>query len=151
MSANQNYYELLGVDRSAGKNEIRRAFWKLSKALHPDTTILQIEDAKIKFQKVCEAFENLSDPESREAYDAKLDSHKEIDNKITLDRNSLELNFRVKKSQIGYRRPLSGGELFSLFFLVSVIAICLLLAIILSFKTGKSFNTIPSWLILPLI
>ena len=49
-----SYYEILGVKENASNHELRKAFCKLSIELHPDTTSLELEDAKNKFQKVLE-------------------------------------------------------------------------------------------------
>ena len=60
------------MPRTVDSTTLRRAFCKLSKALHPDTTALPTEEAASKFQEVCEAYELLNDPLLRDAYDAVL-------------------------------------------------------------------------------
>ena len=72
MKGEKNYYKILGVHESASNHELRKAFCKLTKELHPDTTSLNIEDAKIKLQTVLEAYENLNNPNLRNLYDSKL-------------------------------------------------------------------------------
>jgi len=67
-----SYYKILGVDENASNHELRKAFCKLSIELHPDTTSLEIEDAKRKFQEVLEAYENLNNSNLRKIYDDKL-------------------------------------------------------------------------------
>jgi molecular chaperone DnaJ len=64
----QDYYELLGVSREAGETEIKKAFRKLARELHPD---INSHDpaAEEKFKEVAEAYEVLSDPERRATYD----------------------------------------------------------------------------------
>ena len=52
MKGEITYYKILGVNENASNNELRKAFCKLSIELHPDTTSLELEDAKNKFQKV---------------------------------------------------------------------------------------------------
>ena len=60
MKGDISYYKILGVNENASNYELRKAFCKLSIELHPDTTSLELEDAKNKFQKVLEAYENLN-------------------------------------------------------------------------------------------
>lgn len=66
-TAEQDYYELLGIERSAGDDTIKRAFRKLARELHPDVN--DAPDAQERFRLVAEAYEVLSDPERRATYD----------------------------------------------------------------------------------
>ncbi len=65
----RDYYEVLGVDRGASQDEIKRAFRKLAKKFHPDVAQDNIEEAETKFKEINEAYEVLSDPEKRKKYD----------------------------------------------------------------------------------
>ena len=65
----RNYYQLLHVAENSDLQTIKKAFHRLSKVLHPDTTLLPANEAANEFHQVCEAYEKLSDPLSREKYD----------------------------------------------------------------------------------
>src|SRR4051794_26323808 len=64
----RDYYEVLGVDRSASDTEIKKAFRGLARELHPDVNDHDPE-AEEKFKAAAEAYEVLSDPERRRTYD----------------------------------------------------------------------------------
>ena len=64
----RDYYEVLGVDRDASQDEIRKAFRKLARKYHPDVAEDK-ETAEEKFKELNEAYEVLSDPEKRDTYD----------------------------------------------------------------------------------
>jgi len=63
-----DYYKVLGVDKQASAEDIKKAYRKLARKLHPDLNPNDA-DAKKKFQQVNEANEVLSDPEKRKKYD----------------------------------------------------------------------------------
>ncbi len=147
MKGEKNYYKILGVHEKASNHELRKAFCKLTKELHPDTTSLNLEDAKIRLQTVLEAYENLNNPNLRNLYDKKLNKVFINDQKKNLDYlNSYESDSKISNS-IGNRRPFSNGEMFSLFLLVVVIFISLIFALLFANFTGKEFNSIPMWLL----
>jgi curved DNA-binding protein len=64
----QDYYKLLGIDKTATPKEIKNAFRKLARKFHPDLNPND-KDAKRKFQQINEANEVLSDPAKRKKYD----------------------------------------------------------------------------------
>src|SRR5579875_3882302 len=70
MSASQmprDYYEVLGVSRDASESEIKKAFRRLARELHPDVN--SEPDAEPRFKEAAEAYEVLSDAERRATYD----------------------------------------------------------------------------------
>tara|TARA_B100000900_G_C20384049_1_gene635772 strand:+ start:99 stop:578 length:480 start_codon:yes stop_codon:yes gene_type:complete len=141
------YYKILGVNENASNHELRKAFCKLSIELHPDTTSLELEEAKNKFQKVLEAYENLNNSNLRKIYDEKLlinskqinKNNPNVINNLVMDANNHQL--------VGNRRPFSNGEMFSLFLLITIIFISLLFAIVIASFTGKEIESIPTWLL----
>jgi len=140
-----SYYKILGVDENASNHELRKAFCKLSIELHPDTTSLEINDAKSKFQEVLEAYENLNNSNLRKIYDDKLkEKFRSKDKNKVL--NSLIIDSK-NQNLVENRRPFSNGELFSLFLLFIIISISLICSIFIASFTGKELNTIPLWLI----
>jgi len=66
--ADKNYYDILGVDKSASADEIKSAYRKLAKKYHPDLN-KDNPDASAKFKEVNEAYETLSDPQKKSNYD----------------------------------------------------------------------------------
>lgn len=65
--AKRDYYEVLGVGRTAGQDEIKKAFRKLARQYHPDVN--KAADAEAKFKELNEAYEVLSDEQKRAVYD----------------------------------------------------------------------------------
>jgi molecular chaperone DnaJ len=66
-TSRRDYYELLGVARSADEGEIKKAFRRHARTLHPDVS--EAPDAEERFREVVEAYEVLSKRETRELYD----------------------------------------------------------------------------------
>ena len=66
----ENYYKILGVDRTADEDSIRKAYWVLAKTFHPDNN--DDPNAEMKFRRINEAHEVLKDPRKRRQYDQML-------------------------------------------------------------------------------
>ncbi|MBR2744870.1 MAG: molecular chaperone DnaJ [Clostridia bacterium] len=69
MSQKRDYYEVLGVSKTATDDELKKAFRKLAKQYHPDANPDNKEEAEKKFKEINEAYETLSDPQKRKMYD----------------------------------------------------------------------------------
>jgi len=67
--AKQNYYDVLGVPKSASSDDIKKAFRKLAAKYHPDKNPDNKKKAEEKFKQVAEAYEVLSDSDKRQRYD----------------------------------------------------------------------------------
>ena len=145
MKGETSYYKILGVNENASNFELRKAFCKLSIELHPDTTSLEIDVAKSKFQEVLEAYENLNNSNLRKIYDDKLKEKSKSENNTNVLNNLIIASNNQKL--IGNRRPFSNGELFSLFLLIIIIFISLTCSIFIASFTGKELDTVPLWLI----
>ena len=69
MASKRDYYEILGVSKTATDEELKKAYRKLAKKYHPDANPDNKEEAESKFKEVNEAYEVLSDPQKRKMYD----------------------------------------------------------------------------------
>src|SRR4051794_37399848 len=63
----RDYYEVLGVSREASEAEVKKAFRRLARELHPDVN--RAPDAEERFKEAAEAYEVLSDADRRRTYD----------------------------------------------------------------------------------
>jgi molecular chaperone DnaJ len=66
--AGKDYYDILGVNKSASEDDLKKAYRKLAKKFHPDVNKGN-KDAESKFKEISEAYAVLSDKEKREQYD----------------------------------------------------------------------------------
>lgn len=67
--AKRDYYEVLGIDRAASADQIKQAFRRLALKHHPDRNSSNKQEAEERFKEISEAYEILSDPQKRTAYD----------------------------------------------------------------------------------
>lgn len=65
----KDYYEILGVERGASEADIKKAFRRLAGKYHPDQATGDKAEAEAKFKEISEAYDTLSDPKKRAAYD----------------------------------------------------------------------------------
>ena len=69
MAARPDYYKMLGVDKRASAEEIKKAYRKLARQYHPDRNP-DDKDAEARFKEICQAHDVLADPEKRKQYDS---------------------------------------------------------------------------------
>ena len=69
MAQKRDYYEVLGVNKNATDDELKKAYRKLAKKYHPDANPDDKEGSEAKFKEVNEAYETLSDKQKRQMYD----------------------------------------------------------------------------------
>ena len=69
--AKRDYYEVLGVDRNATKDDLKKAYRKLAMQYHPDRNP-DNKEAEEKFKEAAEAYEILSDDDKKARYDRSI-------------------------------------------------------------------------------
>lgn len=101
MAKKPNFYALLGLLRSATQDEVRRAYLKAAKRLHPDTNNAPGETEL--FLDIQQAYQVLSEPSRRSAYDAKLEPEEEapvpVNQRVLFSRKEIS---RLKEAQLVY-------------------------------------------------
>ena len=93
----KDYYKILEISINATKDDIKKAFRSLAKKYHPDRNVND-ENALIKFQEVNEAYEVLSNEDSRKEYDKKISDFKQRNSTGTNSKNNKSNNDK-RKSQ----------------------------------------------------
>ena len=66
MANKRDYYEVLGVNKNATEDELKKAYRKLAKKYHPDANLDNKEEAEKKFKEVNDAYSILSDKEKKD-------------------------------------------------------------------------------------
>jgi len=98
MAKNKDYYKILEIEKDASEEEIKLAYRRLAKKYHPDLNKTDSK-AKDKFIKLHEAYETLSDPQTRKIYDQAGYNPRNIDLSDLLWRNN-SIRFREMLRQI---------------------------------------------------
>jgi len=152
-SSTQNstdYYELLGLDKDATQDEIKRAYKKQSLQMHPDKLaqrgMIVTEEHQARFQKMKEAYEVLSDTHKRETYDAIGEKGmKWLEEPFSIDPQEMARNFANSSM-------LDRAKIFSIFVGIGVaifllpVLICLQVDGIFGFGTSWVAVLTPLWI-----
>lgn len=113
MVVKHDYYEILGVSKSASNEEIKRAYRKLALQHHPDRVAPdKKKEAEEKFKEISEAYAVLSDPEKRRAYDQF--GHAGIDGRYSYEDIFRGVDFESIFSDLGFGGSVF-GDLFDFF------------------------------------
>lgn len=136
--AHPSHHERLGVRPGVDAETLRQAFRRQSKALHPDTTQLPHEEASIAFQQL------------KQSYDVLLrQSQSPLNLRAQTPASPLTSQSQPRPDAwqgIGQRRPLSGGEWFSLVLLSVALLLSLVLGLGVALAQGRDWQVSPSWL-----
>lgn len=114
----QSPYEVLGVSRQAGKEEIKKAYRELAKKYHPDANKKDAA-AERKFQEITEAYSILQNEEKRKALDAELNRNQQktqnqnsMGNTQAKKQESAKQNGSIKKTKMEFTNTSSQFEQF---------------------------------------
>ena len=119
-----DHYRVLQVPRHADRATLRRAFLRLCKQHHPDTTTLPAAVASERFRRIKAAYTTLQDPAARQRHDAWLRQHYPP----AVEPVAVHA---TEERPVSPERPLSGGEWLALMLLLGALLFCAALAGIL--------------------
>ena len=105
-TAQRDYYEMLGVPRSATEDEIKQAYRQLARQYHPDVN--KAADAEERFKELVAAYEVLHDPQKRQAYDAQF-SHDEPRNPFGSGRRARQQRAEAVRDQERRERSIAAA------------------------------------------
>jgi hypothetical protein len=133
------HYQLLGLHPSASAIDIRRAYRRLSKQYHPDTTKLPLAIARNKFQELNQAYGILSNPTRRLLYDQQIGYSRVHVLQAPPAHPDSPHDLRGGRSAYldPHDRPLSPGEVFMLLLLAGSFLACLALVILVAIGRGE--------------
>ena len=149
-----SHYERLGVSPDATPQQLRQAFRRLSKAVHPDTTSLPPLEAEEAFRLLQQAYRVLVDPESRAVYDRMLRQAEAVPIVVPAPTRAAPPPATwsaprgaasAEPRPVPVHRSLSGGEWFALLLLGVALAFSLLLGLGLAWTRGVELVRPPSW------
>ncbi len=112
----KNYYEILGVDQSASRSDIKKAYFKLARELHPDRFFDPVKkkpkrEAELIFALINEAYQTLYDPDKRKEYDEYLKTGKTREDQIKEAEQAIMAETEFEKGKVLLRsRNLKGAE-----------------------------------------
>ena len=137
----ENFYTMLGVDREATADEIKRAYKKQSLLMHPDKLAqrgkVATDEDQAKFTRMKEAYEVLSDPHKRETYDAVGEKGiKWMEEPFSIDPQELAHNFANSS-------VLDRSKIFSIFVFMAVAV--LILPLLICLHVDGHFGENASW------
>ncbi|MDW7725526.1 MAG: molecular chaperone DnaJ [Candidatus Methanoperedens sp.] len=112
MATKRDYYEILGVDKKASADEIKKEYRKLAMKYHPDKN--NSPDAEEKFKEISEAYAVLSDQNKRQQYDQF--GHAGIDQRYSQEDIFRSVNFEDIFGDMGFGGFGRGGSIFDVIF-----------------------------------
>src|SRR4030042_4255875 len=81
----ENHYQVLGIDRAADQEEIKRAFRRMASLYHPDHNPQETKKAEEKFKEINQAYEVLSDEAKRRQHDRLIYQHRPRHREVTME------------------------------------------------------------------
>ena len=139
-------YRVLQLPASASADDLRTAFRRLSKEVHPDTTTLPPQEAQEAFRRLRQAYALLSDPARRRAYDARraVAASPAVGGGVGRPSPGRTMTV-VSNRPEPVRRALSGGEWFALVLLAVALVLSLVLGLGVAWARGAELVRQPSW------
>lgn len=119
------HYEVLGVDPSATAEQIRAAYLRLARALHPDTAELGTECSAVDIAQVNAAWEVLRDPDARARYDREVGIERRYEF-VPIDPDDPDDDWFRYAPDVGDPRTAPGGRVLAAPLVAAVIAVLLI-------------------------